>query len=379
MTSGGERKLLTLCMIVKDEAATIKRTLASAKPHIDRWIVLDTGSTDATREVVREVMAGVPGELHEAPFVDFATTRNLSLDLAGNSTEFLLWLDADDELVGGDRLRAFLQKERGMTGIDREAYYVRVETTIRFDSARVARTSAGWRFKGAVHEVLTHPNRQPPSHRAPDVLIRHKPQGASAERSKKRWERDVGLLSSALQSDPRDSRSAFYLAQTLTWLGRFAEAVPVYERRIAMGGWMEEVYQCWMQLASIAVAEKKPWREALELYLEAHKTSPHRAEPLHAIALHYNAQKEHALCLVFARRGLEIPLPTQDRLFIDEEVYSWKLADLVGSSAYWVGELALGEAAARQALRHRPDDPRLKANVEHYVERKRKAKSRGRG
>jgi tetratricopeptide (TPR) repeat protein len=361
-------------MIVKDEASTIEKTLASIKPFLDRWIVLDTGSTDDTRERVRRAMEGAPGAVHEAPFIDFATTRNHALDLCGDETEFILWLDADDDVVGGTHLREFLQRERGAVGIDREAYYVRVEASIRFDSARVFRSRAGWRFKGAVHEVLCHPNRQPPVHRVPNVLIRHVPTQVSAERSKKRWERDVTLLARALEQNPSDTRSAFYLAQTYAWLGRNQEANTALRRRIAMGGWYEEVYQSHMQLAAVTEALGRPWIEVLEQYLEAHAASPHRAEPLHAIAFHYNAEKQHALCLLFARRGLELPLPSQDRLFIDEEVYTWKLADLVGSSAFWVGAHELGEAAARQALRHRPNDPRLKANVEHYVEHKRRQK-----
>jgi len=109
MSSSG---LLTLSMIVKDEARTLERTLASIKPHIDRWVILDTGSTDGTQDVIRKAMEGVPGELHEEPFVDFATTRNRALDLAGSETEFVMWLDADDELVGGRALRQFLERER---------------------------------------------------------------------------------------------------------------------------------------------------------------------------------------------------------------------------------------------------------------------------
>lgn len=366
-------------MIVKDEAATIEKTLASIKPFIDRWIVLDTGSTDDTRERVRSAMEGVPGELYEAPFVDFATTRNHALDLCGDATEFILWLDADDDVTGGSHLRAFLQREQNLTGLDREAYYVRVEASIRFDSARVFRSRAGWRFKGVVHEVLCHPNRPPPQHRVPNVLIRHVPTRASAERSRQRWERDVVLLARALEKNPSDTRSAFYLAQTYAWLGRHEEAAAALKRRIAMGGWFEEVYQCQMQLAVVTEARGRPWSEVLEIYLQAHATAPHRAEPLHAIAFHYNAERQHALCLLFARRGLEIPLPTQDRLFIDEEVYTWKLADLVGSSAFWIGAYDLGEAAARQALRYKPDDPRLKANVEHYLEHKRRQKKQQKG
>src|SRR3954465_9964047 len=104
--------LLTLTMIVKDEERTLARTLASAKPFIDRWCILDTGSTDGTIALIRSTMEGVPGEVHEAPFVDFATTRNHGLELAGQSTEFVMWLDADDELVNGAALRAFLERER---------------------------------------------------------------------------------------------------------------------------------------------------------------------------------------------------------------------------------------------------------------------------
>jgi tetratricopeptide (TPR) repeat protein len=365
-------------MIVKDEAATIEKTLASIKPFLDRWIVLDTGSTDDTRERVRRAMEGVQGEIHEAPFVDFATTRNHALDLCGDATEFILWLDADDDVVGGSHLRAFLQREQALSGC--EAYYVRVEASIRFDSARVFRSRAGWRFKGVVHEVLCHPSRPPPQHRVPNVLIRHVPTGDSAERSRKRWERDVTLLARALQQNPSDTRAAFYLAQTYAWLGRNQEAEAALRRRIAMGGWMEEVYQARMQLAAVVAAQGRPWSEVLENYLLAHADAPHRAEPLHAIAFHYNAEKQHALCVLFARRGLEIPLPVQDRLFIDEEVYTWKLADLVGASAFWVGAYDLGEEAARRALRHKPDDPRLKANLEHYIEhRRRQKKQKGRG
>jgi tetratricopeptide (TPR) repeat protein len=342
-------------------------------------MILDTGSTDDTRDIVRRAMEGTPGELNEAPFVDFATTRNHALDLSGDATEFVVWLDADDEVIGGQHLRSFLQKEQDARGPDREAYYVRVEAGIRFDSARVFRSRAGWRFKGAVHEVLCHPNRPPPQHRVPNALIRHVPTRVSAERSRKRWERDIVLLSRALEQDPSDSRSAFYLAQTYVWLERHDEAKVALERRVAMGGWMEEVYQCRMQLAAVAKAKGQPWCEVMELYLSAHAVAPHRAEPLYAIALHYNAEKEHALCMLFARRGMELAFPAQDRLFIDEEVYTWKLADLVGSSAYWVGDYELGEAAARKALRYRPDDARLKANLEFYLERKRKEQRRQKG
>lgn len=374
--SGKSRALLTLTMIVKDEVKTLARTLASVKPFLDRWAILDTGSTDGTQDLIRREMAGVPGEVFEEPFVDFSTSRNRALELAGEETEYVMWLDADDELMNGKALVSFLERERGQRGRDREAYYVRVEMGIRFDSPRVARTRAGWRFRGAVHEILMHPDRPPPVHRIPEVLIHHDAAGDSAERSRRRWERDVVLLGRAVAADPRDTRSAFYYAETLLWLGRYADAEEAFQRRIALGGWYEEVFESKMALARIAAAEERPWPEVEERYLDAHLFSPHRAEPLHAIAVHYDSLGQHALTFLFARRGFEMPLPVRDTLFVDEEVYTWKLADLVATSAYWIGQLEIGEAAARKALRCCPRDPRIEKNLGFYLERKRRERGR---
>jgi glycosyltransferase involved in cell wall biosynthesis len=370
--------LLALTMIVKDEERGIAKTLATVKPFIDTWLVVDTGSTDATREIVARELASVPGELIDEPFVDFATTRNVSLDRLGDRATFALWLDADDELEGGAALRRFCEAHRKRGGPDDDAFYVRVLLGSVFDSVRVARTSAGFRFRGAVHEVLMHGDKPLPTLRIPDVSIRHTRPAVSEERTRRRWERDLTLLERALEIDPADARSAFYLAQTLRWLERFDAAARAFERRIAMGGWYEEVYQSRMALAAIASFQGAPWPTVMELYLQAHATAPHRAEPLQRIALHYNETGEHALCLLFARRGYELPFPAGDRLFVEEDVYRWQLADLVASSAYWLGAFELGEEAARKAVRARPDDARLAKNLGFYAARKAKEKARRR-
>lgn len=362
---------MALSMIVKDEARTIARTLASVRPFIDRWAIVDTGSTDDTRDVVRRALAGVPGRLSEAPFVDFATTRNLALARCGDRSEFILWLDADDELAGGAELRAFLEAERDAEGPDREAYMLRVETVVSFDSPRVVRSRAGWRFEGVVHEILTHPDRPSPRRRVPGAWVVHRPDPDAIARSHARRERDLALLGEALRRDPADARSAFYFAMTNLWLRRWDDAVSAFRRRIELGGWAEEVFLAKQGLADAADGRGDPWSDVLALYLDAHASAPHRAEPLHKIALHYSARGEHALCLVFARRGLDLPYPERDVHFVDRDVYTWKLHDLVGASAYWLGEYELGERSARAAVEQRPGDARLAQNLAFYLDRKR--------
>ncbi len=54
-----------LSMIVKNEATVIRRCMESVRPIIDYWIIVDTGSTDGTQDVIREHLKDLPGELGE--------------------------------------------------------------------------------------------------------------------------------------------------------------------------------------------------------------------------------------------------------------------------------------------------------------------------
>ena len=53
------RPLLEFVMLVKNEAKSIVETINSVKDHVDRWTILDTGSTDGTQDLIREAFRGV--------------------------------------------------------------------------------------------------------------------------------------------------------------------------------------------------------------------------------------------------------------------------------------------------------------------------------
>jgi len=109
------KPLLSLVGIFKNEASNIRKVLEAAKPFVDTWHVYDTGSQDGTQGIVKEVMDGVPGELHEGPFVDFATARNTVLDFAAkdvNHAEFQIMISGDEFLRNGEALRTYLESHR---------------------------------------------------------------------------------------------------------------------------------------------------------------------------------------------------------------------------------------------------------------------------
>jgi glycosyltransferase involved in cell wall biosynthesis len=91
------RPSICLNMIVKNEAHVIARCLASARPLVDAWCIVDTGSSDGTQDKVRELMAGVPGTLHERPWKNFGHNRSEALELARTEgCDYLLFIDADE-------------------------------------------------------------------------------------------------------------------------------------------------------------------------------------------------------------------------------------------------------------------------------------------
>src|SRR5882672_5370924 len=90
---------LTLCMIVKNEADVIERCLLSMKPRLTKWCIVDTGSTDGTQDIIRRVMADMPGQLHERPWKGYDGSRTESLNLARaecSNEGWLALIDADE-------------------------------------------------------------------------------------------------------------------------------------------------------------------------------------------------------------------------------------------------------------------------------------------
>lgn len=84
--------MISLCMIVRNEAGRLGSCLERARPHIGQMVVVDTGSEDGTPEVA----AGLGAEVVHVPFVDFAQTRNAALARARG--DWVLVLDADEEI-----------------------------------------------------------------------------------------------------------------------------------------------------------------------------------------------------------------------------------------------------------------------------------------
>jgi hypothetical protein len=361
-----DQPLLGLVMIVRQEAHGIRETLASFR-LVDHWTILDTGSTDGTQDIIHEALIGVPGTLYEEPFIDFATSRNRALDLHGKTTTFVIMPDSDDRLVHGPELREFL----GKAASTEPAFLVNLRRgDLSYYLPIVLSTEAGWRYHGAIHEYVGPVTGDGfATIKIPSVQVKQDTPPQSAEASRKRWERDLTLLHAELVTKPDDPRTLFYLGQTYECIGKPDLALVMYRSRIRVGGWAEETFETYLRCAKILQAMQRPWSEIQQAYLDAFKFDPKRAEPLFKIAEHWYCEQSHHLAYLFASRAAELPCPAAT-LFIDDEIYTWRAADIVAISSYYLDDAAakrVGGKCAEQCVRVHPNDERMRANRSFYT------------
>lgn len=351
-------------MIVKNEAQSIVSTVLSVKKIVDRYTILDTGSTDDTVRLIQKAFDGVDGDVYHEPFLDFSTTRNRAIELEGHQSTFALMLSGDETLQNGIALRDFLERQRYSIT---EAFNVRVllGNESEYDSTRVHRTSRDWFYKGVTHEYMTTSRGNIARLRIPDVRIYHDQPNSLAKRD--RWLKDEQLLLNDWSFVPT-ARTAFYLGQTYSQMQNWSASFYWYETRWRMKGWNEEEYESRYRMARIAEHLALAWDRIEPIYVSAASYRPARAEPLYELAYHYYEQGDYATSYDYLMRASRIPVPERLRLYIRRDVYEYRVPDLLGAVAYFMNEPSVGRKAIERALRYKPNDERLLKNLAYYDE-----------
>ncbi|TFI59630.1 glycosyltransferase [Sphingomonas parva] len=205
---------LALVMIVRNEARSLARCLESVRGVVDRIIVLDTGSTDATVEIARSLGA----EVHHAPWPnDFAAARNAALDLS--DADWNLILDGDEWLQGGAEALALLPPLGGGTPA-----FVGCGRIAEADSSGDMRVFAarllprGVRFAGRVHE---QPATDLPQALLP-LTIGH--DGYAPAQLAAKQGRNEALLRAGIAERPDDPLLHYHLGRQHYIEGRHGEA-----------------------------------------------------------------------------------------------------------------------------------------------------------
>ena len=308
---------ILLTLMVKNEGKILQRCLEAGARHADAVIVCDTGSTDNTREI-GEAFTAKPTRVVQHEWKHFGHNRSLSFAAAYQYAKDLGWdledsyalvLDGDMVLKGEDP-HPKLKGARGYRIIQKNG-------GLEYYNTRFMRLSVPWKCVGVTHEYWDGGECDAMEGVWIDDIGDG---GAKADK----YERDVRLLTQGLQEEPNNVRYMFYLAQTLKDCGKLDESIEWYTKRIAGGGWDEEVWYAHYMIAQLYL--RKNDLPMAELWVQkSHAYRPRRNEALLMLvtALREKPDQQYK-AWHYLRMAERIPKPN-DLLFVETSSYDWKL------------------------------------------------------
>lgn len=339
---------ICLNMIVKDEKAVIERCLNSVKGFIDYWVIVDTGSTDGTQEIIRKCMQGIPGELHQSTWVDFSHNRNEALKWAKGKGDYLLFLDADEKLTfSSDFRKRFLDKDFYLITCDNNG--------VKYGRKQMVNNHLKWEWRGEVHECI---ESLEPGSRTFDLvpgIVNQIAWDGSRSRDPKKYQKDAEVLEKALVKDPSNKRNQFYLAKSYQDAQMPQKALENYQKRIAMGGWDPEVEWACFQVGILQEMLHMPAETIIDSYSKAYQFSLTRAEPLYRLGCFYNRHGKYLLGYWVLKHALTIPVP-QAAMYLENWIYDFGLLSEFSAAAFYLGKSDEAYEACLEIL-DRPNIP----------------------
>lgn len=205
---------ISACYIVKNEEKVLSRSIASLKDQVDEIIVVDTGSTDNTKQVA----AGFSAKIFDFRWCDdFSAARNFALSKV--TGDFIVFLDADEYFSPetANNLRQVIEKNYGAEAICLD-WFNYDETSGQelgtFLVIRLFANNCGLYYKGSIHEQLIRQDGQLPKMvvvPGNELLIMHT--GYSQTVSRQKAERNLALLQKEYQNTTDKERLYMYLAE----------------------------------------------------------------------------------------------------------------------------------------------------------------------
>ena len=247
--------LLSICMIVKNEAANLPRALGSIEGLEAEVVVVDTGSTDETVEIATRAGAKV---VHFAWISDFSAARNEAF--ANATGRWLLVLDADEELTAELKARiegVLAASQAGALKLPMADIDERGAVRMHVSSTRIIRNGRGYAYEGRVHEDLDGSVRRAgDAIEHADLPIRHHGYTAAENARKERHTRNRTLVEAAHAAAPCDPRYWHYLGLEHAIAGDHEQAAAWFERMVLEAPQHELAGWSASQLASIRIAER---------------------------------------------------------------------------------------------------------------------------
>lgn len=315
------RAPVSLCVIVKNQPL-LADCLLSFREHVKEIVVVDNGCTDqATLNAI-----GQYANIHQTytdcnnkktgMIEDFSKLRQRSFDLA--TQPWVIWADADDKVLGADKLLQLTQSYTGTVPIcysfPYELYDGNGQCSLRFYRERLFFQPKAWRWTNPVHEVVI-PSQD---NLREDLLFRHQRQVIQEPGRNLR----ILLQHYKKVGEAISPRMRFYLGSECADNQLWDEAIKHLTKYIYTGAWEDEQVMACLRLVSI-YQDRKDWTSAFKWSFKAIELKENWAEGYWALAKTFylraynqDNRRDWEKCVYHIRHGLSLP-PTITKLFIN--------------------------------------------------------------
>lgn len=345
-------------MIVKNEEERLGRCLGSVRGAVDEIVIVDTGSTDGTKEIARRYTDRV---YDFAWRDDFSAARNASMAYA--TRPYILWLDADDVFERSEREKLLALKARLDGSVDavmmpyHYAHHPDGTPSLVFERERIVRRAAGFAFTGVVHEAMAVSGNV--IHE--DIAVTHT--GAHGEQSTRRnlaiyeaW------LKKGLELSPRDR---YYYARELMANGYTERAERAFAAFLAGEGWVENRMDAYVQRGRCLMRLGRG-REARESYMRALSIGVPRAEALCALGDALLEDGEVEAAAFWYRAAMQAEAPKACAGFVTADAYGYIPAMQLCVCYDRMGRPQEAAAMNERALLLRPGDKAALQNRAYF-------------
>ena len=359
--------IVGLVMIVKNEEAVIERALRSIIPFITTYVIVDTGSTDKTREICASVLSDMSGLLVDRPWTNFGANRTEALAMCDGRMDWAIMLDADDTLNGT------LPPPELWTHSKLDGLIVTIHhESIRHMRVQVFHTKRGWRYKGVVHEtpICASPanNAAGPTlgHLPPETYMITRCEGARS-RDPEKYSKDALLLEAELAATPRlettsqdRTRTLFYLAKSYRDANCREAAMSIYRlylTEVAAGtGTHVDTQECYIALVNlIRLVESE--QEQFAFTWQALEMCPTRLEAPYTLLHRWRTTipaKKPTLQLLSIGSVVTHRTPGPTDLLSAPSVYAWEMDNELAIVAFSLGRYQIAYNSLTRCMTHAP-------------------------
>ena len=344
-------KTICLNMIVKNESHIIVDTLKNLCSYINfsYWVISDTGSTDNTKELITDFFKekGIPGEIVEHEWVDFAYNRTKALESAFNKTDFIFIFDADDSIVDDFKLPEVYDCDKYLLKFGKDFVYVR---PLLFTNRK------RWRFKGVLHEYLE--NIDPVNGSQNIEGNYHVISGRSGNRSKNpnKYIDDANILKAAHFKEVTNDyglscRYAFYCAQSYKDSGDkyVDDAIEWYKKCLDFNMWNQEKFHSCFSIGEMYI-RKKDYANALKYWCKSIEYDSERVEGIVNAVSYLRNDGQHLLVNALYNKFKNYKKVLENKLFLFQSMYNDQLEYENSISAYYVNDKESGYECCKRIL-----------------------------